>query len=225
VNEKYTHRLVTRIVYVRHGESNSTVARVIGGPRTCSGLSPLGVRQAERLRDRWAAAPEFEPDLIVASQFVRAQQTAEIVAAAFGSPDVVVDEGFGEHDPGPECDGMSMADFVERFGTQSWEDDPFGVTFPGGETLAQFQYRVGVAVRRLVDEHPGRTILVACHGGVVDSALRQALKSPPTGVFNITTLNTSITELELVQPNKWALRRYGDSAHLAGLPASTASAA
>ena len=40
----------TRIVLIRHGESNVTVQRVLGGPRTCSGLSDLGKMQAERLR-------------------------------------------------------------------------------------------------------------------------------------------------------------------------------
>ncbi len=212
---------MTRLVYVRHGESNSTVARVIGGHRTCSGLSPLGVRQAEALRDRWAAAPEFTPDLIVSSQFPRARETAEIVAAAFGRPEVVVDPAFGEHDPGEQCDGMTMADFVDRFGTGAWEEDPFGVTFPGGETLAEFHFRIGTAVRRLTDEHPDATIMVSCHGGVIDTVLRQALKTAPTGAFNISTLNTSITELELVRPNRWALRRYGDTAHLHGLPPAT----
>ena len=212
---------MTRLVYVRHGESNSTVARVIGGHRTCSGLSQLGVRQAEALRERWAAAPEFTPDLVVSSQFPRARQTADIVATAFGSPEIVVEPGFNEHDPGEQCDGMTMADFVDRFGTGSWEEDPFGVTFPGGETLAAFHYRVGATVRRFVEEHAGKVVLVACHGGVIDTVLRQALKTPPTGSFNISTLNTSITELELVRPNHWALRRYGDTAHLVGLPAAT----
>jgi probable phosphoglycerate mutase len=212
---------VTRLIYVRHGESNTTVARVIGGPRTCSGLSPLGARQAETLRDRWTSAPEFTPDLVIASHFPRARQTAEIVAEAFGSPRIVTDEGFGEHDPGLDCDGMTMADFVDRWGTTSWEEDPFGVTFPGGETIAEFHYRVGAAVRRLLDEHAGKTVLIFCHGGVIDTVLRQALKTSPTGAFNINTLNTSITELELVRPNRWSLRRYGDTAHLHGLPPAT----
>lgn len=212
---------MTRLIYVRHGESNTTVARVIGGPRTCSGLSPLGVQQAQRLRDRWTAAPEFSPDVIVSSHFMRARQTAEIVAEAFGSPEIVTDEGFGEHDPGPECDGMTMGEFVDRFGTGAWEEDPFGVTFPGGETLAAFQYRVGAAVRRLIDTYPSKTVLVSCHGGVIDAVLRQALRTSPTGGFTINTLNTSITELELDRPHRWSLRRYGDVAHLAGLPSST----
>ena len=212
---------MTRIIYVRHGESKSTVARVIGGARTCEGLSTLGVQQAQRLRERWKSLPEFMPDVIISSHFARARETAVIVAEAFGGPEVVVDEGFGEHDPGPGCDGMTMDDFVDRFGTGAWEDDPFGVTFPGGETLAAFQFRIGQAVRRVLDERAGQTVLVACHGGVIDAVVRQALKAPPTGVFTINTLNTSITELQLDRPNTWTLRRYGDVAHLTGLPPST----
>jgi probable phosphoglycerate mutase len=212
---------VTRLVYVRHGESNTTVSRIIGGFRTCSGLSPLGVQQAERLRDRWSAEPEFVPDLVISSHFQRARQTAEIVAQAFHGAVVVVDDSFGEHDPGPDCDGMTMDDFVDQFGTGAWEDDPFGVTFPGGETLASFQFRIGSAVRRMVDTHPDKTALIVCHGGVIDAVVRLALKTIPTGGFAINTLNTSITELTLVRPNMWSLRRYGDAAHLAGLPAST----
>lgn len=212
---------MTRMIYVRHGESNTTVARRIGGARTCSGLSPLGVQQAERLRDRWKSTPEFHPDLVISSHFPRAKETAEIVAEAFGSPEIVVDDGFGEHDPGPDCDGMAYPDFIDRYGAGAWEADPFGVSFPGGETLAEFHFRVGRAVRRVLDENDGATILVACHGGVIDAVLRQALKSPPTGVFVVNTLNTSITELQLVDTNKWSLKRYGDAAHLAGLPAAT----
>ena len=212
---------VTRLVYVRHGESNTTVSRVIGGHRTCTGLSALGLQQAERLRDRWIADPEFVPDVVIASHFARAQQTAQIVVEAFAGAEVVTDDGFGEHDPGPDCDGMTMDDFVDRFGIGAWEDDPFGVTFPGGETLASFQFRVGTSVRRIVDQHKDQTVLVVCHGGVIDAVIRNALKTVPTGGFMINTLNTSISELTLVRPNMWSLKRYGDAAHLAGLPGSS----
>ena len=42
----------TRIVLVRHGEAQSHVEGVVGGRQGCSGLSDLGRRQAEALRDR-----------------------------------------------------------------------------------------------------------------------------------------------------------------------------
>lgn len=201
-----------------------TVDRVIGGPRTCSGLSPLGVQQAERLRDRWLANPEVAADVLLASQYPRAIDTAEIVAPALGGLTVISDDGFGEHDPGPECDGLGYREYMDRYdiGPDAWDSgDPFATTFPGGETVAAFQYRVGSAVRRTIDMYAGKTIVVTCHGGVVDAVLRFALKAPGMGAFQIHTLNTSITELQLLKPNLWRLLRYNDTAHLAGLPAST----
>ena len=215
---------MTRLVLVRHGESTVTVKRVIGGPRTCTGLSPLGRQQAERLRDRWAATEEFTPDVLLSSQFPRAIETAEIIAPSLRGLTVIRDDGFGEHDPGPECDGLTYKEFMERsdLGVDAWDSgDPFATTFPGGETVAAFHYRVGSALRRTVDMYAGQTIVIACHGGVVDSVLRLVLKAPSMGGFQIHTLNASITELELIKPNLWRLDRYNDTAHLAGLPAST----
>ena len=213
----------TRLILIRHGESKTTVAGIIGGHRSCGGLSPLGRQQAERLRDRWVAHRDFTPDVLLSSQFSRARETAEIIAPALDSLSIGEDAGWGEHDPGPECDGLSYDDFVTRHGGGWWEGDPFGTSFPGGETIASFQFRVGQALRRTIDEHAGKTIVVACHGGVVDAVMRFTLKMPPTGSFQIHTLNTSITELELIEPHMWRLLRYNDTAHLAGLPRSTVS--
>lgn len=215
---------MTRLALVRHGESKVTVDHVVGGPRSCTGLSPLGRQQAERLRDRWTAAPELNVDVLIASQYARARETAEIIAPALGSPAIVTDAGFGEHDPGPECDGLTHKELLERHPDiiSGWDSgDPFATTFPGGETIAAFQYRVGAAVRRLLDAHDGKTVVVACHGGVIEAVLRLALKAPGMGGFQVFTRNASITELSLVRTNLWRLERYNDAAHLAGLPFST----
>jgi probable phosphoglycerate mutase len=212
---------MTRIVLVRHGESRVTVDRIIGGPRTCSGLSELGRLQAERLRDRWISHREFTPNIVVSSAYPRARETADIVLPALGLGEVAVMPDFGEHDPGPECDGLAYDEFTRRFGDPDWENDPYGVTFPGGETIAEFQIRIGTAVRGLMDEVGTGTALVVCHGGVIDTALRQALRTSGTGIFEIHTKNTSITELEVVRPGRWKVVRYNDAAHLAGLPEMT----
>lgn len=212
---------MTRLILVRHGESEVTVQRVVGGPRTCTGLSSLGREQAARLRDRLAATAEISADALYSSAYPRAIQTAEIIAPALGGLAVTVEEGFGEHDPGPQCDGLSFEEFVDRHGRPDWEADPWAVTFPGGETIAEFHHRVGATVRRVVDAHPDQTVVVACHGGVVDAVLRQALRTAPTGVFEVHTVNTSLTELVQVRLGRWRLVRYNDAAHLAGLPAET----
>jgi probable phosphoglycerate mutase len=210
----------TRVLLVRHGESNVTVRRVVGGPRTCDGLSELGRRQAEALRDRIEREGAPTVDRLVASGYPRAIETAEVLAGVLGRT-VEVIEGFGEHDPGPDCDGITFDEFVRRHGTPDWESDPHAVTFPGGETIAEFQLRVGATLRRTLDESAGGTVLVVCHGGVIDTAVRLALRAAPTGLFELHTRNTSITELVRLHAGRWRLERYNDAAHLVGLPEAT----
>ncbi len=210
----------TTLVLIRHGESNVTVDRVIGGYRSCSGLSDLGRRQAGRLRERLTTTGELTPDVVIASNFRRAIETAEVIAPALGDLEVDIEAGFGEHDPGPEIDGMTFDAYVERFGRPDWSD-PHVDVFPGGETIAAFHARVGAALGRLFEDHRGKSIVVACHGGVVDATFRHLLRTASTGGFELHTLNTSITEFTAAPSGEWRLRRYNDAAHLHGLPPET----
>ena len=221
----------TTLVLVRHGESNVTVNRTIGGRRTCSGLSELGRRQAVRLAERLGSTGEFDDAVLVSSDFQRAIETAELIGPAFTGDPALIEPGFGEHDPGPEIDGITFDQYVERFGTPDWTGDPNQVIFPGGETLAEFHRRVADAIAAVTTAHSGRLVVVSCHGGVVDAAFRQLLGAAPTGGFELHTVNTSITEFRSVprssgasgssSVDSWRLVRYNDAAHLAGLPTET----
>lgn len=222
----------TRLVLIRHGESQVTVDRVIGGYRTCSGLSDLGRQQAERLHDRLADTCELDGALLISSQFDRAIETAQIIGPAIAGADLQIDPGFGEHDPGPELDGMSFDAYVEKYGSPNWGGDPHFEVFPGGETIAQFHLRVGSTLSKTLAANPDRMVVVACHGGVVDAVFRQLLRTAPTGSFDLWTTNTSLTEFapsprrgdavaQAVSDTQWRLVRYNDAAHLAGLPAAT----
>ena len=72
-------------------------------------------------------------------------------------------------------------------------------------------------MRRTVRAHEGETIVVSCHGGVIDAVLRHTLQMKQVGGFELQTVNTSITELLHVNASRWRLVRYNDAAHLAGL--------
>jgi probable phosphoglycerate mutase len=210
----------TRLVLIRHGESQVTVRRVIGGPRTCAGLSDLGRRQAERLRDRLVDTGEVVATTLYASAYPRARETAEILAPVWRLP-VEIEPGFGEHDPGPDCDGLGFQEFVDRFGMPDWESDPHAPSFPGGETVAEFHHRVGAALSTVLRRHAGGVVVVTCHGGVIDAAFRLLIGMPMTGGFELHTVNASMTELVSSRPGRWRLVRYNDAAHLAGLPVET----
>ena len=211
----------TRLVLVRHGESQVMVDRVVGGLATCSGLSDFGRLQAAALRDRLAAGDEIRADALLSSTMPRARETAQIIAPALGDLPVEEDEDLCEHHPG-EIDGMSWDEVVERYGVPDFDRDPYRPMSPGGESLAEFHLRVGRALARVAVEYEGRTVVIACHGGVVDVGFRSFLRLPMLAQFELHTVNTSMTELARpVGAGRWRLVRYNDAAHLAGLPADS----
>jgi len=207
----------SRLVLVRHGESVATADRYIGGHRTCRGLTEHGTHQAEALRDRWMKHLDISPDVIVSSHFPRAIETAEIIAPALGDLHIHIEPGVGEHDPGPICDGMTYDAYVKRYGPGLDWDDPFHNVFEDGETMSAFHHRAASALYALASTYAGKTVVVFCHGGVVDVAFRSLLRLPIAGGFALHTLNTSISSFERVNPTKWVLERYNDAAHLADL--------
>jgi 2,3-bisphosphoglycerate-dependent phosphoglycerate mutase len=214
---------VTRLVLVRHGESNATVARRLGGMRSCTGLSALGVRQADALRDRLASTKELgDVGALWSSDMPRAMQTAELIAPALGGHPVEIDQAFREHEPG-DADGMTFSEVVERYGNVDWASDPYRRFIPGSETVAEFHHRVMQGLARLVESHRDDTVVLVCHGGVIDIALRGLLNLPMVGGFHTFTKNTTLTELVLMG-SQWRFVRYNDGAHLDGLPDETAPA-
>lgn len=212
----------TRLLLVRHGESEVTVRRVLGGEQSCTGLSELGRRQARALGERLAAGHEGAIDAVWSSTLARAVETAEIVADHIGVDAVPRDPDLVERRPG-EADGMTFQEFTDRYGLD-FLTDPYVPISPGGESAAEFHLRAGRAVARLVEAHRGRTVMVVCHGGVIDVAFRDLLDVTRHGGFDLWTLNTSLTEFVSrtdVEPWRWRLVRYNDAAHLAGLPTET----
>lgn len=213
----------TRLLFVRHGESVVTVRQVVGGELTCEGLSELGRRQAEALRDRWNNGGEAPIDAIWSSTLPRAVETAAVVAegldmAVQTHPDLV------EQRPG-EADGVPFADFPARFGPPDWESRPHVPMAPGGESMATFHHRASQAIEEVAVAHRRQTVMVVCHGGVIDIAFRYLLDLPRYGHFDLWTLNCSVTELSVddtgERRGRWRLVRYNDAAHLEGLPRGT----
>lgn len=215
---------MTKLILVRHGESNVTVKRVFGGEQSCDGLSDLGRRQAEALRDRWAAGGEPEVDVLYASTLPRAHETAQIINPALGNLPIQVEQDLEEHRPG-ELDGMRFDQVQEQHGPVDFRSRPHRPIGPGTETVLEFFDRTARAFEHILHDNVGKTVVVACHGGVIDIAFRHLLDLPRNGMFDLWTLNTSLTEFRVddtgEKRGRWTLVRYNDHAHLAGLPSET----
>jgi len=215
----------TRIVLVRHGESRAQELGILGGHTGCTGLSDLGRSQVSLLRDRLASSGELaEASTLYASLMPRAIETAEILAPALGRLEVRSECDFCEGHPG-EADGLTWAELDERFPVGSgWDGNTRRA--PGWETWLEMGDRVARALESLVERHPGETVVVACHGGVVAHSMFHYLGLDLGGGGTrawIAPDNASLTEWRFARnPYEKStlplqLVRYNDHAHLGAL--------
>lgn len=214
--------LVARFLLVRHGESKVMVEGVVGGPKTCSGLSDRGRVQSERLGSRFASGSENAIEIAYASPLPRAVETTEIVlSSASLNFEINIHPGLEEFKLG-EADGLTWEEVRNRYDLGNFEQrDPFTPIIPGGDSRAGFRHRVAEALSEIADSHRGSTIFVGCHGGVISAAMATAFG---LGVnqwqTELAPVVTSITELEIlsspVRGRRWMCRRYNDSVHLHG---------
>jgi len=219
----------TRLVLIRHGESRSTVDRVVGGHEGCGGLTDRGVLQAKALYERLARTGELAgAAVLLTSVLPRAIQTAEIIAPALG--DLAIDQRceLCEIHPG-EGDGLTWEEFSARYRPEGLASgNPYRAMAPEGESWAGFYVRVGEALLRAAADHAGQTVVVVCHGGVIEGSFASLGGLPLRRSFDVRIENTSLTQWSYIPSDgdlgnaghrlaRWRLERFNDSAHLAGL--------
>jgi broad specificity phosphatase PhoE len=169
---------LTTLILVRHGETEANVNAVWHGSLDAP-LTARGRAQVAALGARFdTLAPELGGiDAFYVSPLPRAQSTAAAIADAIGMQPVV-DDGLREFHLG-DWEGRAMADLAatEKLWA-TWAVDP---TFapPNGESPACFGRRAVEATQRLVQAHPGKTLLLVTHGGYICNVLAAWLGNGP----------------------------------------------
>jgi broad specificity phosphatase PhoE len=207
-----------RLILVRHGEAHAGFHGPIAGPTGCAGLTPLGRRQAEALRDHLATSGRVQADVLIASVLPRAIETATIIAPGLGLELSSRDCDLCEVHTG-EADGVDWSEYNERYGSFDMEAEPDRAFAPGGDSWNGFHRRVGGMLDRVAREHAGRTVVAACHAGVVMASLRLLLGiADPATSAHLRPTNTGLTEWEHdPAADRWLLRSYNETDHLLGL--------
>jgi probable phosphoglycerate mutase len=203
----------TELFLVRHGASADSVEgesfELVEGQGDPP-LSEVGRHQAEQVALRLAQEPF---DALYVTTLRRTAETAAPLVERTGLQPVVeadLREVFlGEWEGGllrqKAVDRDPMFEEVMR--VQRWD------VIPGAETREDFGGRLRRAVERIGSEHAGGRILVFSHGAAIGELLAQATGSAPFAFVGAD--NTSISRL-VVSEERWVLRGYNDTAHLAG---------
>lgn len=211
-----------RLVLVRHGDAHAGFYGPIAGPTGCRGLTPLGRRQAEALRDHLAARARIRADVLVTSLLPRAIETATIIAPGLDLEISARDCDLCEVHTG-EADGVDWSEYNDRYGSFDMEAEPDRVFAPGGDSWNGFHDRVRATLARLARDHAGQTVVAVCHAGVIMASLRMLLGiADPSTSAHLRPTNTGLTEWEHdPTAEAWILRSYNEAEHLLGLEVPT----
>lgn len=209
----------TRILLIRHGETAWNRATRIQG-HTDIPLSALGVAQAERLA---SALADEGLSAIYSSDLSRARQTAEALARG-RRLEVRLDMGLRERAFG-RFEGLSWQEIDQGYPEDAarWRRREPDFAVGGGESLKTFSARCLDAARRATAAHPGESIAIVAHGGVLDCLYRAATRIELDAPRSWQLGNATINRL-LATPDGFSLVGWNDDRHLAGLSADDIAA-
>lgn len=188
------------VLLARHGEAayEATTWSDAGGSLTRAGRS-----QAKALADRLHGRRVAH---VYSSTMARAVQTAEIAAAKL-DVDVTTRIGLQEFSVGSFLEVERDTDpFVPTFGR--WLDGDLSARVDGGESGDEVLARACSVLEEIADTHPGETVLVVAHGGILSLVVRNLLTFE-SGVQPRVFANCSFAETEL-RGDGWRLTGWSD---------------
>jgi len=201
---------VTRICFVRHGETDWNIERRMQGHIDL----PLNARGEAQARALGQFFTGFQADALYSSDLLRARQTAQPIADALRRPmnllTALREQHFGR------CEGKVFAE-IERTHPGDAQAllsrDPDYVTPGGGESRRQHEKRILDCIDRLVGEHSGQTLVVVTHGGVLDVIYRRVHGLPSDAPRDYPISNAGLNRVS-IEGNRWTIESWGETAHL-----------
>jgi len=205
------HAGLTRVLAIRHGETAWNVDARIQGHLDIA-LNDTGRRQAMQLAQ--ALATGDRPDALYSSDLSRARDTAQAIAEVCDLP-LQLETGLRER-----CFGQFQGHTAEEVRARApdlaerWRQRDPAFTPPDGESLLAFSARCVDTVLKLVARHPGQTVAVVAHGGVLDCLYRAATGLSLQAPRGWSIDNASVNRL-LYNGGRLTLSGWGDVSHLA----------
>jgi probable phosphoglycerate mutase len=170
-------------------------------------LAELGHRQAEALA-AWLADEQI--DAIYTSPLQRAVETAVPLSKATGLG-TIVDEDLAEYDR--HANEYIPMEELRAEGGERWEQAI--ADWSGGSEMEAWFSGVVAAVERVVAAHPGQTVAIVAHGGVVNAYLAHILGIGRQMFFE--PAYTSISRVLAGRSGHRQLRSVNETAHLRGV--------
>lgn len=193
---------MTTFGLIRHGITEWNVQSKAQGISDIP-LNRIGIKQAQALADRLVLEEKW--DVIIASDLLRAKQTAQIIANNLKISALVIDERIREIICG-EIEGTTEEERLQKWGS-NWRELDLGM-----EKFEDVSKRGLEFLTESATTYKDKHVLIVSHGALIGLTLQRLLpeKFPSTYIEN-----TSITILEIIE-NKWNCTLYNCTNHLDG---------
>jgi uncharacterized phosphatase len=168
---------VTFVAFIRHGQTDWNRDDRMQG----SSDIPLNDTGRAQALDAVEVLRESPWDVVVSSPLVRARETAEIIANALdlelgaSYPELV------ERDYGP-FEGANATECIAKYP---------GKDYPDAEPISSVVERGRTGLARVSADHPGRNVVIVCHGTIIRYTIASLAGHPVDGIHNGT-----VSELE-----------------------------
>ena len=205
----------TTILLIRHGETAWNAVRRLQGHIDIP-LNAEGERQAAALARALAGE---KLNAIVSSDIQRAMQTAQAVARLHAGLQLHTDAQLRERAYGV-FEGMLYQDIQQQYPDDfaRWQARDIEAVMPAGERVAesfhQFYDRAIGGLHAVAARHPGQTVAVVAHGGVLECAYRAARGIQLDSPRDFQVKNASVNRFT-VAGGKLVLDSWGEVDHLA----------
>lgn len=203
------------VYLIRHGESEwNREGRIQGS--SDSPLTPLGLLQAERIRERFADIPLTA---VYASSLQRCRTIAQMLVEDRPQVPLVFMHGLMERSQG-EWEPMLIAEANRLFPEERRRvREDATARPPGGESAIDVWDRMNVSWRRLNDRSHG-SIAIVSHSGIISMILGYTLDLPrgtPFGKYPFYLASGGISVVEVPRRGGAVVLKINDTCHLEGL--------
>src|SRR5687768_9036324 len=177
----------TRLILIRHGETNKNIRNSLHGRSDSEGLNEIGIKQIEKTVE---ALKKYQPEIIYHSTEVRAKESAEILAEHLNIPHKKI-EGLQERDWGVFT-GKPWSEVKEILDPMTLEER-YNYVPMSGESWKHFETRLINSLEDVLKREAGRNIIIVTHGGSIRVMLPKLLGVPREESFKYDPANASLT--------------------------------
>jgi 2,3-bisphosphoglycerate-dependent phosphoglycerate mutase len=181
-------------IFMRHGEADNNVNRILVGRHIESHLTEIGRQQ---VRDTANYLKEILVDKVFVSPVIRARETAEIVCDVINL-DYEIDERLYEIELG-KLVGMNYEDIIEKHGNlflKFYSGDEQMLDNYGVESFTSVKMRIKHLLDEAIERYPDKNIIFVTHLDPIKAAISLLLDLKPEALYQWHIRNAALTILK-----------------------------